>query len=104
MDACVHADLDAWPGPWMNLGSDTARLKGVRGPHTDHLGSDSKGAGSQQSSGERHLTLIGHLESTELSEHGTQPTRLLPGHTARTGGLEASLTPRLLVWCVPHPP
>lgn len=84
--------LDAWPGPWMNLGSDTAYLKGVRGPHTDHLGSDSEGPGSQQSSGETSsLTLIGHLGSPVYlnTEHSHEaPSR--PRCPRR--GLEAGLT------------
>lgn len=85
-------DLDAWPGPWMHLDPDTAHLMGVRGPHTEHFGSDSKGLGSQQSSGETSaLTLTGHLSSLVYlnTEHSHEaPSR--PHHTHR--GLEASLT------------
>lgn len=76
----------------MNLGSDTARLKGVRGPHTDHLGSDSKGAGSQQSSGETSsLTLIGHLGP--LGYLNTEHSHAAPSRPhCPHGELEASLT------------
>lgn len=76
----------------MNLGSDTARLKGVRGPHTDHLRCDSKGAGSQQSSGETSsLTLTGHLGS--LGYLNTEHSHAAPSRPhCPLGGLEASLT------------
>ena len=97
--------LDAWPGPWMNLGSDTAHLKGVRGPHTDHLGSDSEGPGSQQSSGETSsLTLIGHLGSpVYLNTEGSHEAPSRPRCPCR--GLEAGLTHQGC-WSarVPHPP